>query len=247
VDALVPERVWQEVSRGLMEAHPVRMFDVLRACGALQRLLPELDALWGVPQRADYHPEVDTGVHVMMVLDQAAQCQASLAVRWACLMHDLGKATTPPQVLPRHLGHEGRSVALASTVAARWRVPADCAELAAVVAAEHGNVHRSDTLGPEAVLRLLERCDALRRPERFAQALLACECDARGRLGFQTAAYPQRARLWVSLVAVQAVDTAALAQAAAQAGLKGEHIGRNIRAARLAALAAKVATAAQGA
>lgn len=238
VDALVPERVWQEVSRGLMEAHPVRMFDVLRACGALQRLLPELDALWGVPQRADYHPEVDTGVHVMMVLDQAAQCRASLAVRWACLMHDLGKATTPPQVLPRHLGHEGRSVALASTVAARWRVPADCAELASVVAAEHGNVHRSDTLGAEAVLRLLERCDALRRPERFALALLACECDARGRLGFEAVAYPQRARLGGALAAVQAVDTAALAQAAAQAGLKGEHIGRHIRAARLAALAA---------
>jgi len=135
VDALVPERVWQELARGLMEARPSRMFEVLRDCGALARLLPELDRLWGVPQRADYHPEVDTGIHVMMVLDRAAQLDAPLPVRWACLAHDLGKGTTPADVLPRHIGHEERSVDLARQVQQRLRVPSDCAELALVVAA----------------------------------------------------------------------------------------------------------------
>ncbi|HZT54607.1 MAG TPA: multifunctional CCA addition/repair protein, partial [Burkholderiaceae bacterium] len=195
VDALVPERVWQELARGLMEAQPSRMFEVLRACGALARLLPEVDRLWGVPQRADYHPEVDTGVHLMLVLDMAARLDASLAVRFACLGHDLGKGTTPVDVLPRHLGHEARSVALVREVCERLRVPVACRELAEVVAREHGNVHRSAEFGAAAVLRLIERCDAIRRPDRFADMLLACECDARGRLGLEESAYPQRERL----------------------------------------------------
>ncbi|OZB70505.1 MAG: multifunctional CCA tRNA nucleotidyl transferase/2'3'-cyclic phosphodiesterase/2'nucleotidase/phosphatase [Thiomonas sp. 14-64-326] len=202
VDALVPERVWQELARGLMEPQPQRLFAVLRDCGALARLLPELDRLWGVPQRADYHPEIDTGVHVMLVLQAAVALDAPLAVRWACLMHDLGKGTTPKHVLPRHIGHEQRSVALAAAVARRLRVPTDCAELAAVVAAEHGNIHRCLGLSAEATLRLLQRCDALRRPERFAQALLACEADHRGRGGdFPQQPYPQRARLLAALEA----------------------------------------------
>ncbi|MBP7485157.1 MAG: multifunctional CCA addition/repair protein, partial [Aquabacterium sp.] len=148
VDHLVAERVWQEVSRGLMEARPSRMLDVLRECGALARLLPEVDRLWGVPQRADYHPEVDTGIHLNMVLNMAARLNASLPVRYAALCHDLGKGTTPADILPRHLGHEGRSVNLLRDVSQRLRVPVECKELAEVVAREHGNIHRSDDLGP---------------------------------------------------------------------------------------------------
>ncbi len=211
VDHLVPERVWQELSRGLMEQRPSRMFDVLRRCGALARLLPEVDRLWGVPQRADYHPEVDTGVHLMMVLDMSARLNAALPVRFACLCHDLGKGTTPADVLPRHIGHEERSARLLRNVCERWRVPRECRELADVVAREHGNIHRSSGFGPTAVLRLLERCDALRRPERFTDVLLACECDARGRLGFETQAYAQRDRLLAALSAARAVDARATA------------------------------------
>ena len=238
VDHLVAERLWQELARGLMEARPSRMFAVLRDCGALARLLPELDRLWGVPQRADYHPEIDTGVHVMMVLDMAARLGASLPVRYACLGHDLGKGTTPADILPRHLGHEGRSVHLLRDVSARLRVPNDCRELADVVAREHGNVHRSGEFGPEAVLRLLERCDAVRKPARFREVLQACECDARGRLGHDDAPYPQGARLAAALDTVLAVDTAAVSAEALARGLKGPAIGEAITRARLAALGA---------
>ena len=164
-DALVPERVWQELSRGLMESHPSRMFEVLRDCGALAAVLPEVDRLWGVPQRAEHHPEVDTGAHLLLVLDMAAHLDAPLEVRFACLCHDLGKAETPAELLPKHHGHEARSVALLLRVCERWRVPAACRELAEVVAREHGNVHRSESLNAVSVMRLLERCDALRRPD----------------------------------------------------------------------------------
>ncbi|MBD9533528.1 MULTISPECIES: multifunctional CCA addition/repair protein [Comamonas] len=237
-DHLVPERVWQEISRGLMEAQPSRMFGLLRDCGALQRLLPELDRLWGVPQRAEYHPEVDTGVHAMLVLDMAARLDAPLTVRFACLCHDFGKGTTPADVLPRHIGHEQRSARLLQAVCERWRVPNDCRELADVVAREHGNIHRSSELNAAAVLRLLERCDAIRKPARFAEALLACECDARGRTGFENAAYPQRPRLQAALDAALAVETAPVAQAAAQRGLKGKAIGDAVAQAREQAVAA---------
>ncbi|MEO7245307.1 MAG: multifunctional CCA addition/repair protein, partial [Rubrivivax sp.] len=179
VDHLVAERVWQELARGLMEAAPARLLEVLREVGALARLLPEVQRLWGVPQRAEHHPEVDTGVHLGMVLTQCARLAAPLTVRWACLVHDLGKGTTPREQWPRHIGHEARSVALARALGERLRVPNDCRALAETVAREHGHVHRSGELGAAALLRLLERCDALRRPERFAEALLACECDAR--------------------------------------------------------------------
>lgn len=235
---LVPERVWQEISRGLMEAQPERMFAVLRACGALAVLLPELDRLWGVPQRADYHPEVDTGLHTMLVLGQAVQQQAPLAVRWACLVHDLGKGTTPADVLPRHIGHEQRGAKLVRQVGERWRVPKECSELAELVAAEHGNIHRSLDLSPAAVLRLLQRCDALRKPERFAQALWACECDARGRWGFEAAAYPQRGRLEQALAVALGVATGPIAAQAVAAGKKGAAIGQAVDAVRVQALAA---------
>jgi len=238
VDALVPERVWQELSRGLMEARPSRMFEVLRRCGALARLLPELDRLWGVPQPPEHHPEIDCGVHAMLVLDMAARLQTPLTVRWACLMHDLGKGTTPPEVLPRHLGHEGRSAVLAQAVAERWRVPNPCRELADLVAREHGNLHRSSEFGAAAVVRLLERCDAFRRPERFAEALLACECDARGRTGLEDQPYPQRERLAALLDAARGVDTATVAAAAAARGAKGPQIAAAIQMARADAVGA---------
>ncbi len=236
VDALVPERVWRELSRGLMEHRPSRMLEVLRQCGALERLLPEVARLFGVPQRADYHPEVDTGVHLMMVLDMAAHLDTSLPIRYACLTHDLGKGTTPAEVLPRHLGHEERSVALARHVSERLRVDNACRALAEVTAREHGNIHRSAEFGAAALLRLLERCDALRRPDRFGDLLLACECDARGRLGLEASAYPQRPRLLEVLRRVQAVDATAVAADAAARGLAGPAIGEAIHCARVDAL-----------
>jgi tRNA nucleotidyltransferase (CCA-adding enzyme) len=236
VDALVPERVWQELSRGLMEGQPSRMFVVLRDCGALARLLPEVNRLWGVPQPAQHHPEIDTGVHLMMVLDTSAHLAAPLPVRYACLVHDLGKGTTPPSEWPRHIDHETRSADLADALGERLRVPAECRELGEIVAREHGNIHRSASLDAAATMRLLERCDALRRPERFEQALWACECDARGRAGRESEPYPQRARLGNALRAVLAVDaTAAAAQAVAK-GAQGPAIGEAVRRARLAAL-----------
>jgi tRNA nucleotidyltransferase (CCA-adding enzyme) len=236
VDALVPERVWQELSRGLMEIRPSRMLTVLRDCGALARLLPEVDALYGVPQPAEHHPEVDSGVHLELVLDMAATLQAPLPVRYACLVHDLGKGRTPRDQWPRHIAHEARSAKLADVVAERWRVPTECRELGEMVAREHGHIHRSATLGAAAVLRLFERCDALRRPQRFEQALWACECDARGRAGLQASAYPPRARLAAALAAVLAVDAAAAASEAVSRGATGPAVGDAVRRARQAAL-----------
>ncbi|MGF6957625.1 multifunctional CCA addition/repair protein [Paraburkholderia youngii] len=235
-DALVAERVWQEVSRGLMEKKPSRMFDVLRDCGALARILPEIDALFGVPQRADYHPEVDTGVHVMMVLDHAAQQGYTLPVRFAAVTHDLGKATTPEEQLPRHIGHEGRSVDLLKPLCERLRVPNECRDLAVLVAREHGNIHRVMEMGAAALVRLLERSDAIRKPARFAEALQACESDARGRLGLEMSEYPQAERLRVALVAARGVDAGAVAKrlADAPAGIKDAVHEERVRAVQAA-------------
>ncbi len=238
VDALVAERVWQELGRGLMATRPSRMLEVLRECGALAKLLAEVDRLWGVPQRAEYHPEVDTGAHLLLVLDMAARLQAPLAVRFACLVHDLGKGTTPHQEWPRHIGHEARSVHLLQGLAQRLRVPVDCRELAEVVAREHGNIHRSGEFGAAALVRLLERCDAFRKPARFGEVLLACECDARGRGGLSESAYPQRPRLLSALEAAQSVDTARVSAQALAQGAKGQAIGERIHAARVAAVEA---------
>jgi tRNA nucleotidyltransferase (CCA-adding enzyme) len=236
VDALVPERVWQELSRGLMEPKPSRMFEVLREAGALQRLAPEVEALFGVPQPEAHHPEIDTGVHLLMVLDQCALQNAPLTVRYACLCHDLGKGTTRKEELPRHIAHEVRSEKLGRQVSERWKVPADCRELAELVAREHTHVHQSGGFGAEARLRLLERCDAWRRPQRFAEMLWACECDARGRLGLEDRPYPQRQRLLDDLTATQAVDLAAISAEAMARGAKGPAIGAAVKAARLRAL-----------
>jgi tRNA nucleotidyltransferase (CCA-adding enzyme) len=234
VDALVSERVWQELARGLMEARPSRMFDVLRECGALARLLPELDALWGVPQRADYHPEVDTGVHVMMVIDMAARLAAALPARFAALTHDLGKGRTPADILPRHHGHELKSLTMVEAVCERLRVPTDCRDVARLVARFHGDMHRVAELRPETQLTLLERCDALRRPERFELILLACEADYRGRLGWEERDYVQAAAWRAALAAVRAIDAGAIAGATADP----RAIPGNIGAARVEALRA---------
>lgn len=215
VDHLVAERVWQELAKGLMEAAPSRMFEVLRQCGALTRLLPEVDALFGVPQRADYHPEIDTGVHTLMVVDESARRGYSLPVRFAALTHDLGKATTPADLLPRHHGHEARSVRLATALCERLRVPNDCRDLALLAARYHGDVHRAAELRSSTLVTLLERTDALRRPERFQRLLEACQCDFNGRLGWADRRYESDRRLLAILAAVRTVDGGAIALACA--------------------------------
>lgn len=213
VDHLVAERVWQELARGLMEHRPSRMIQVLRDCGALARLLPELAALFGVPQPAEHHPEIDTGVHVLAVVDHAAATAQPLAVRWACLLHDLGKGTTPAELLPRHHGHESRSAELARTVCERLKVPVDCRDLAILLAREHGVLHRAATLRTATIVTLIERCDGLRRPERFALMVAAAACDFHGRPGRPPQPYVP-ADIWLAaLAAVRGVDAGAIARA----------------------------------
>lgn len=211
VDALVAERVWQELAKGLMEVKPSRMFEVLRACDALQKILPELNALWGVPQRADYHPEIDTGVHVMMVVDYAAKAKYSLAVRFAALMHDLGKGTTPKDILPRHVGHEERSVALVKEVCVRLKVPNECKELALMVAKFHGKLHQAPQMKPATLLTFLMELDAIRQPARFEDFLKACEADARGRLGLEVCEVPSLAVMRNALQTVLEVNAGEIA------------------------------------
>ena len=234
VDHLVAERVWQELSRGLMEAKPSRMIEVLRQCGALARLLPEVDRLFGVPQRADYHPEIDTGIHVMMALDCAAGEAQELPVRFAVLMHDLGKGTTPLSDLPRHPGHETRGVALVEAVSARLRVPTECRDLARLVTRYHGDIRRGRELRAATVVRLLERTDALRRPQRFEQLLQACDCDFHGRLGWQDKPVAEPGFFRQALAAARAVDAGAIARACEQPG----KIPERVNAARVAAVTA---------
>jgi tRNA nucleotidyltransferase (CCA-adding enzyme) len=232
VDALVPERVWQEMGRALGEDRPSRFFEVLRECGALARLLPELDRLWGVPQPAHWHPEIDTGVHVMLVIDMAARLSPEIAVRFAALCHDLGKGTTPAAILPSHHGHEERSVILLDQVCDRLRVPRRLREVARITARYHGLVHKVAELRPRTVLNLIEGADALRRPERFEQMLIACEADYRGRTGYAERGYPQAAALRQWREAVAAVDVAAIARSAQETRL----IPARIREARLVVL-----------
>ena len=212
VDHLVPERVWQELAKGLMEAKPSRMILVLRECGALARLLPELDRLFGVPQRADYHPEVDTGVHVTMALDHSAQRGYALPVRFSVLLHDLGKGLTPATDLPRHPGHEARSVKLVDAVCARLKTPAECRDLALLVARYHGDIRRGPEMRAATIAGLLEKTDALRRPQRFAQLLEACACDYHGRLGWEDKPIPEPELFLQALAAARAVDAATIAK-----------------------------------
>ncbi len=212
VDALVAERIWQELSNGLMEQKPSRMFAVLRECGALNRILSELDRLWGVPQPALHHPEVDTGVHIMMVIDYAASQNFSLAVRYAALTHDLGKGTTPADILPRHIGHEERSVNLLKDVNKRLRVPNDCKELANIVAKFHGKLHSASHMRPSTLLSFLMELDAIRQPARFYDFLKVCESDSRGRTGLESCPTPDADLMLRLLDAVKQVDVGAVAQ-----------------------------------
>ncbi len=218
VDALVPERVWQELSKGLMEQKPSRMFEVLRACGALQKILPELDKLWGVPQPPQHHPEIDTGIHVMMVIDYAAKQNFSLPVRFAALVHDLGKGTTPADILPRHIGHEERSVQLVKEVSKRLRVPNDCKELAHMVAKFHGKLHQVTKMRPETLLSFLIDCDAIRQTDRFYDFLKACEADSRGRTGLENCALPETELIKLALQAALGLDAGAVAKGIAEPG-----------------------------
>ena len=233
VDALVPERVWQELARGLMEAKPSRMFDVLRACGALQRILPELDALWGVPQPAKYHPEIDTGIHVMLVVDYAAQQGYSLPIRFAALLHDLGKGTTPPELWPAHHGHEERSAKLVDQVCKRLKVPSDCRDLAFMTARDHGNVGRAMEMRPATIVDMLTRNDAFRKPQRFLDMLRAAECDCFGRSGLEHIQFPQTTWLERTLHAAQQVNGGEIAR---QCAAQPQRIPEAIREARIFAV-----------
>ncbi len=231
VDHLVAERVWQELEGALGEKTPSRFFETLRACGALMRLFPEIDRLYGVPQPEQHHPEIDTGVHTMMVLDAAAKLTPDTRVRFAALAHDLGKGTTPPAEWPQHIAHEERGAELIKALARRFRVPNDYRDLAVLVARLHGNGHRAAELRAGTVLETLEALDGFRRPERVEQFVLACEADFRGRTGYAERDYPQ-AGLWRrAFGAARSVDTAALA-----AGRNGPEVGERIRQARIAAI-----------
>lgn len=212
VDALVSERVWQELAKGLMEEKPSRMFDVLRECGALQRILPELNRLWGVPQPANHHPEVDTGLHTMLVVDYAASQNFSLAIRFSALMHDLGKGTTPAEILPQHIGHEEHSFNLVREVCKRIKVPNDCKELAQIVAKFHGKLYQSLQMKPSTLLSFLIELDAIRQPARFKDFLKACEADSRGRTGLENCATPAADLMVKVLEAATSIDAGAVAR-----------------------------------
>ena len=232
VDALVAERVWQELARGLMEKTPSKFFTTLRECGALAKILPEVGALFGVPQPPQYHPEIDCGVHTLLVLDDAAQHDCALEVRFAALTHDLGKGNTPKDILPRHIGHEARGVDLLHGLCERLRVPGECRDLGLLVARYHGDVHRARELRPDTIVRLFQNCDAWRRPERFTQLLQACASDARGRTGHEHDAYPQADYLLRALQAAQAVNAGEIAQQCEDKNL----IAEKVREARIVAV-----------
>jgi tRNA nucleotidyltransferase (CCA-adding enzyme) len=241
VDHLVPERVWQELRRMLEMPKPSAGLRLLHDCGALEKLLPEVDALYGVPQRAEYHPEVDTGVHVEMVLDMAARlAPGDSLIGFCALVHDLGKALTPPDVLPKHIGHEHGGVGPVRDVALRLKVPQEYGALAQIVCREHLNVHRLAELRPETVHDLLARCDAFRKPARVRQIALACEADKRGRLGLEDAPYPSGPLL----LQLHAAATTVSAADAVAAGLEGPAVGEWLRKRRIEAIrAAKTGSA----
>jgi len=231
-DTLVPERIWQETDRALAEPAPEAWLRALRDCGALARIFPEIDALYGVPQPEKWHPEIDTGLHMELVLQAAADLTPEPRIRFAALMHDLGKGKTPRSKWPRHLGHEESGVRLVQDVSARLRVPVEYRELAVLAARWHGLAHRAEELRPRTILELLESCDAFRRPERFRELLLAFEADSRGRGGLRQRPYPP-AKL---LRNAQDKALAITLSDADRQGISGEQIGELLRRRRLAAL-----------
>lgn len=240
LQALTPERCWKEVARALMEPHPQVFIQTLRACGALAILLPEVDALFGVPQPAVHHPEVDTGEHLLLTLQQCARHGQPLPVRWACLLHDLGKGTTPLEALPRHIAHEVRGLKLIRAANARFKVPRDCQELALLTGEFHTHAHRARELRPATLQELLQRFDVYRRPERFEQFIAASEMDARGRAGLENRDYPQAAYLRGAADAARQVDVKPLLDK----GYQGAALGEALQRERLRAL--KAYKAAQG-
>ena len=237
MEALRPERVWQETVKALATERPDVYFEALRGCRALKRLFPEVAALFGVPQPETWHPEIDTGVHTLMALRMAAQLSRSETVRFAVLTHDLGKATTPSELLPRHHGHEQRSEELLERLCARLPVPNRFRDLALLVARHHGSVHKAAELKAQTVLRLIMAADGLRQPERFEEMLLACEADARGRKGLENRPYPQGDRLRAALRAARGVDAA---KVKAARNLDGEALGEVLHGERLAAIKAEL-------
>ena len=232
LEALTPERVWKETSRALMEDHADVYFEVLRACGALKVLFPEIDALYGVPQRPEYHPEIDCGIHTMMALQQACKANYSLDVRFAVLVHDLGKALTPKAELPRHIMHEERGIKPVTEVCERLKVPTQTKQLALAVCKEHLKCHQAFTLKAGTVWRLLQRLDVLRRPERVEAFLQACECDAKGRLGLEDRAYPQAKYLFDVMQTVRSIKASDLPPE-----IKGADIGEMLIQKRIEAIA----------
>lgn len=232
VDALVAERVWQELAKALTEPHPHVFFEVLKACDALPILFPEIAALFGVPQKAQWHPEVDTGIHTMMVLQQAAKCTQDPVVRFASLCHDLGKGSTPADLLPSHHGHETRGLALVKALCKRYRAPKQYRELALIATEYHTHCHRAFELKPQTIAKLLKNVDALRRPERFEQFLLCCESDAKGRLGFEQSAYPQADYLRQAFEVYRDTDITP----ATQQPVKGPEIAQQIEQLRTASI-----------
>jgi tRNA nucleotidyltransferase (CCA-adding enzyme) len=239
VDALVAERVWQEMFKALSEPQPQRFIEVLRDCGALARIFPEIDNLFGVPQTAQYHPEIDAGIHTLMAVQQARALTVDPAVIFATLVHDLGKAVTPPEILPHHHGHEAQSVVLLKQLCQRYRIPTQYRELAVMTARYHSHCHRIAELRPRTVVKTLQAMDAFRRPHRFAQFLVACEADARGRLGFEQRDYPQAAEFQKLLIAAQQVKV----EDVLNTGLQGAAIAAEMRLRRIVAVR-KVRTAA---
>lgn len=240
LDHLVPERVWQEVERALGEPAPARFFEVLRSCGALAVLFPELEALFGVPQPAEHHPEIDTGAHILLVLEAAARLTPDARARFAALTHDLGKGVTPREEWPKHHGHEDRGAELVRALCERLRVPNEFRDLALAVARHHGVMHRLDELRPGTVLELIESIDLLRRPERLDPFLAACEADYRGRPGFEERPYPPAGKLRAALAAVRTVESGKIA---AETGGHGEQIAERIRQARIQAIKAVLSAA----
>ncbi|MDR0280077.1 MAG: multifunctional CCA addition/repair protein [Paucimonas sp.] len=232
LQALTAERSWKEISRALMEDHPQVFIQVLRDCGALKELMPEVDALFGVPQPPAHHPEIDTGVHTLAVLEQAARHDQPLTVRWACLLHDLGKGTTPEKDWPRHIAHEHRGLKLIEAVNQRFKAPRDCQELAILVGEYHTHGHRALELKPSTLLELLQRFDVYRRPQRFEEFIVACEMDARGRLGLEDREYPQADYLRRAAEAARQVAVKPLVEQ----GYTGQALGEALKKARLNAL-----------
>lgn len=236
LDALVAERVWQETERALVENQPVLFFTVLRDCGALARVFPELDRLYGVPQPENYHPEIDSGVHTMMVLEQACRLSSDPTVRFAALVHDLGKGTTPEEEWPAHRDHEERGVELIKRLCQRYRIPKKYRELAVIVARYHLDCHRVSEMRPGTIVDKLEALDAFRRPDRFEQFLLACEADAHGRKGLEDVDYPQARRFRALLAAANHIDTKSLPVNE----LDGEEVAAAIRRLRIQAISGEV-------